>query len=137
MEISKITSSIEQMGYNPFSVSGTGEQDIAKFAQANNISVEEAKAIFEKAEEKAIQNDKMQQEASAMLDMLSDQDEEELVVLDDADFDNFLNENTSEEQMQNIFNQQLFLKNGNNQNNSQNNANMFNNANNPFLKTTW
>ena len=84
MDISKINSAISQAGYNPFAIGGVGEQDAQKLAEQNNISIEEAKQVLKEAEEKVDKNDKLQQEASAMLEMLNTQDEEEIIIIDDA-----------------------------------------------------
>ena len=137
MDIGKINSAIQQAGYNPFAVSGTGEEDAMKLAQKNGISVEEAQEILKEAEKQAEENDKMAAQQSAMLEVLNTQDEEELVVLDDADFDNFLNNKDAENQMHDMLNQQQFVQ-PNNQseglNNSANNQNLFAQDDNPFTK---
>ena len=122
MEISKINETIKNMGYNPFGITSTGSQDAQKLAEVNNISVEEAQAILKEAE----------QQTSAMLDMLSSQDEEEIVDFDDADFDNFLKQSTSDEQMQDIFSKQQVAKTDNNKS-----QNIFSQKDNPFLKPAW
>ena len=137
MDVSKINFAISQSGYNPFSISGTGDEDAQKLAEQNNISIEEAKKVLKEAEEKVEKNDQMTKEASAMLEMLNTQDEEEeIIIVDDADFDNFLNENTAEEQMQDMLNKQLFANNNKNDKNKENN-NIFSQENNPFLKMSW
>ena len=110
MDISKINLAISQAGYNPFNISGVGEQDAQKLAEQNNISIEEAKQVLKEAEEKVNKSDKLQQEASSMLEMLNSQDEEELIVIDDIDFDNFLNENSPEQKMQDLLMQNIFEK---------------------------
>ena len=125
MEISKIAETIKNMGYDPYGISSTGSQDAQKLAQTNGITVEEAQAILKEAE----------QQTSAMLDLLSSQDEEEIVEFDDADFDNFLNQTSSEEQMQNIFSKQQVAKTDNEK--SQTNGNIFSQNDNPFLKPAW
>lgn len=138
MDISKINSAISQAGYNPFAIGGVGEQDAQKLAEQNNISIEEAKQVLKEAEEKVDKNDKLQQEASAMLEMLNTQDEEEIIIIDDADFDNFLNENSPEQQMQDLLKQNVFANKQNNSNSENNqNKNMFSEDNNPFLKLSW
>ena len=135
MEIGKINSAIEQAGYNPFGVSGTGEQDAMKLAQKNGISIEEAKEILKEAEKRAEENDKQSMANPAMLEVLNTQDEEELVAFDDADFDNFLNNMDSEQQMQNMLNQQQFAQNDSVlQNKSENTQNFFAMDSNPFAK---
>ena len=132
MEVNKISSAIEQAGLNPFGVSGTGDNDAMKLAQQNGISVEEAKSILQEAEKRAQENDKMMAQQSAMLDVLNSQDEEELVEFDDADFDNFLNEQSPEQQMQDMMNRFQFSAQDNmGQSNQQN---FFSQGNNPFLK---
>ena len=138
MDISKINSAISQAGYNPFSISGVGEQDAQKLAEQNNISIEEAKQVLKEAEEKVDKNDKLKQETSAMLEMLNSQDEEEIIIIDDADFDNFLNENSPEQQMQDLLKQNMFANKQNNSNEENNqNKNIFGEDNNPFLKLSW
>ena len=135
MEIGKINSAIEQAGYNPFGVSGTGEQDAMKLAQKNGISIEEAKEILKEAEKRAEENDKQSMANPAMLEVLNTQDEEELVAFDDADFDNFLNNMDSEQQMQNMLKQQQFAQNDSVlQNKSENTQNFFAMDSNPFAK---
>jgi len=138
MDISKINLAISQTGYNPFSISGVGEEDAQKLAEQNNISVEEAKQVLKEAEEKVDKQDKLKQEASAMLEMLNSQDEEEIIIIDDVDFDNFLNQNSPEQQMQDLLQQNMFANNQNNSKNEDNqNKNVFNAENNPFLKLSW
>ena len=137
MEIGKINSAIQQSGYNPFGVSGTGEDDAMKLAQKNGISIEEAKEILKEAEKKAEEDEKLKAQQSAMLGVLNTQDEEELVTFDDADFDNFLNNIDSEMQMQNMLNQQQFVQPNNqsqNLGNSADNQNLFAQGENPFTK---
>ena len=142
MDISKIGAAIEQLGYNPFGVQGQGEQDAQKLAQQNGISVQEAKEILKEAEQKVQENDKMSAQVSEMmLDLLNQSDEEEeIVIIDDFDFDNFLNEESPEQKMQNIINQQQFAKQDNTQSQqNQGNAanNLFAQNENPFLKMKW
>lgn len=135
MEIGKINAAIERSGYNPFGVSGTSDQDAQKLAEKNGISVEEAKNILQEAEKTAQENDKMSAQQSAMLEMLNTQDEEELVVIDDADFDNFLNQQEPEQQMQNLLNKNQFAtQNDLSQNAQTGGQSMFGQDNNPFLK---
>ena len=135
MEIGKINAAIEQAGYNPFGISGTSEQDAQKLAEKNGISVEEAKKILQEAQQSAEENDKLSAQQSAMLDILNSRDEEELVVLEDADFDDFLNQRDSEQQMQDLLNKNQFAaQNSLSQNESNNGQNFFAQDNNPFLK---
>lgn len=138
MEIGKINSAIESAGYNPFGISGTGEQDAMKLAQKNGISVEEAKEIIKEAEKKAQEDEKLQAQQSAMLGILNAQDEEELVAFDDTDFDNFLTNIDAETQMQNMLNQQQFARQDNSQmqgqNQGNNQQNSFIQGENPFTK---
>ena len=130
MEVDKISSMIQQTGYNPFGVSGTSEQDAMKLAQENGITVEEAKEVLKEAEEKAKQLDFLFQDNTNVLDVLNAQDEEELVAFDDKEFDDFLSQTSAESQMQNMLNMQQFTS----QNNTVNAQNMFAQGNNPFLK---
>lgn len=132
MDISRISSAIDQLGYDAGSLKGTQEQDIQKFAQENGISVSEAKSILQQAEQKTQENEQMFAQQSAMLDYLGQDEEEEIIVVDDADFDSFLNEQSPEQQMQNIFAQQSTAK----QNNNTNQQN-FSQGENPFLKMKW
>ena len=134
MDIGKINSAIEQAGYNPFGISGTNEQDAMKLAQENGISVEEAKNILQEAQKRAEENDKMAMQQSAMLDVLNAQDEEELIAIDDADFDNFLNNIDSESQMHDMLNQQQFSQSSNNLSNRNTQQNFFAQQENPFTK---
>ncbi len=138
MDISKINAALEGIGYNPAGIKGTGEQDVQKFAQENGISVDEAKSILREAEEKAEENDKiMAQEATLMSQVLNRPDEEEEIqIVDDADFDKFLKEESPEQKMQDIFSKQQILQNNNAQNQAkpQNIQNIFAQENNPFLK---
>ena len=137
MDVGKINLAIQQAGYNPFSVSGNKDQDAEDFALKNGISVEEAKQILQEAEKTAEENDKMSVQQSAMLEALNTQDEEELIVLDDADFDNFLNDKDAENQMHDMLNQQQFVQ-PNEQSQglsgSANSQNLFAQDDNPFAK---
>ena len=137
MDVGKINFEIQQSGYNPFSISGDKNQDAQDFALKNGISVEEATQILQEAEKKAEEDEKMQAQQSAMLELLNTQDEEEMVVLDDADFDNFLNNFDAEEQMQNMLNQQQFVQ-ANDQSqvlgSSAGSQNAFSQGENPFTK---
>ena len=130
MEVDRISSMIQQAGYNPFGVSGTSDQDAMKLAQENGITVEEAKEVLKEAEEKAKQLDLQFQDNTNVLDVLNAQDEEELVAFDDKEFDDFLSQTSAESQMQNMLNMQQFTS----QNNTVNAQNMFAQGNNPFLK---
>jgi len=132
MEIGKINNALEQMGYNPFAVGGgTSNEDAQKLAEKNGISIEEAQNILKEAEEKAEENDRiMSQQAALMAELLNDQDEEEIEIVDDIDFDNFLKEESPEQKMQALLQQQLFA----NSNNSQDTFNRNNQEDNPFLK---
>ena len=135
MEIGKINTAIEQAGYSPAGISGSREQDAKNFAEKNGISVEEAKQILLEAEQKVQEEDKLSAQQSAMLEMLNTEDEEELVVLDDADFDNFLNQQDPEQQMQDLLTKNQFAaQNSLSQNNSDNGQNSFAQDDNPFLK---
>ena len=138
MDISKISAAIEGIGYNPAGISGTNDEDIQKFAQKNGISVEEAKSVLKEAEEKAEENDKIiAQEAALMSQMLNQPDEEEEIqIVDDADFDKFLKEESPEQKMQEIFSKQQILQNNNSQNQikPENIQNIFAQKDNPFLK---
>ena len=142
MDISKIGAAIEQIGYSASGVQGISEQDAQKLAQRNGISLEEAKGILKEAQEKAQENDKIaMQEAALMAEILNSPDEEEEIqVIDDFDFDNFLKEESPEQKMQNIFNQQQFLKHDNSQNQQNEDktaTNVFAQGENPFLKMKW
>ena len=130
MEVDKISSMIQQAGYNPLGVSGTSDQDAMKLAQENGITVEEAKEVLKEAEEKAKQLDLQFQDNTNVLDVLNAQDEEELVAFDDKEFDDFLSQTSAESQMQNMLNMQQFAS----QDNTVNTQNMFAQENNPFLK---
>lgn len=134
MEIGKINAAIEQAGYNPFGVSGTGEQDAMKLAEKNGISIQKAQEILKEAEQTTKENAQMQAQQAAMLEMLNTQDEEEMIVLDDVDFDNFLNQQSPEQQMQNTMNQFQFGSMSSMQNNNQNAQNFFAQNDNPFLR---
>lgn len=139
MDISKISAAIEQIGYNPYGLQGTNQEEIEKFAQKNGISIEEAKNILSEAEEKAEENNKIaSQEAALMAELLNTPDEEEEIqIIDDFDFDNFLNEENPEQKIQNIFAQQQFLKQDNTQNQNNSGNNPFSQEDNPFLKMKW
>jgi len=101
MEIPGINNIIENMGYNSFGINSTGTQEAEELAQINGISTEEAQEILTRAAE----------EESAMLDLLSTQEEEEeLIGLSDVDFDAFLNEDKPESIMQNLYNQQQIAR---------------------------
>ena len=108
MDISKISAAIEQIGYNAGNLRGiTRDEDIQRFAQENGISVSQAKSILQEAEQKAQEIEQISQQ-NAILDVISQQDdEEEIFIVNDADFDNFLNQQSPEQQMQNIFNQNV------------------------------
>ena len=137
MDIGKINSAIQQAGYNPFSVSGTGEDDAKKLAQQNGISIEEAQEVLKEAEKKAQEDEKLKAQQAAMLSNLNTQDEEVVPEIEDADFDNFLNNIDSEMQMQNMLNQQQFVQPNNqsqNLGNSADNQNLFAQEDNPFTK---
>jgi len=123
----KINFAISQIGYNPFEVKGNEDEDVKKLAEKNNISVEEAKKVLKEAEEKVDKNEQMQQQMNAMLELLDTQDEEEIIVIDDADFDNFLKESSPEQKMLDIFAQQQFDKKDNTKEEE----------NNPFLKLNF
>ena len=132
MDISKISAAIGSLGYDAGSLKGTQEQDIQKFAQENGVSVSEARAILQEAEQKTQENEQMLAQQSAMLDYLGQDDEEEIQIVDDADFDNFLNEQSPEQQMQTIFAQQ-----SNAQQDTNSNQQGFSQEDNPFLKMKW
>ena len=137
MDIGKINSAIQQAGYNPFAVSGTGEDDAKKLAQQNGISIEEAQEVLKEAEKKAQEDEKLKAQQAAMLSALNTQDEEVVPEIEDADFDNFLNNIDSEMQMQNMLNQQQFVQPNNqsqNLGNSADNQNLFAQGDNPFTK---
>ncbi len=139
MDISKLSSAIAQSGYNPFGISSTGDMDAQKLAQQNGISVEEAKGILKEAEHKVEENEQLQAETAAMLDMLNSQDEEEIIITDDVDFDNFLNEESPEQKMQEILSQQMFAQKDNSQGqqDAQSSQNFFATGENPFLKMNF
>ncbi|MCR4881374.1 MAG: hypothetical protein K6A44_05415 [bacterium] len=138
MEIGKINSAIEHAGYNPFGVSGTGNDDAMKLAEKNGISVEEAQEVLKEAEKKAEEEERMKAQQSAMLGVLNTQDEEELVAFDDTDFDDFLSNIDAETKMQNMLHQQQFARQDNSQmqgqNQGDNSQNVFAQSENPFTK---
>lgn len=132
MDISRISAAIGSLGYDAASLKGTQEQDIQKFAQENGISVSEARSVLQKAEQKTQENEQMFAQQSAMLDYLGQDEEEEIQIVDDADFDNFLNEQSPEQQMQSIFAQQSTA-----QQDTNSNQQGFSQGDNPFLKMKW
>ena len=132
MDISKINPFLENMGFNAAKISNpTDTAEIQKFAQENGISVNEAEKILKTAEAKANEKENLFKEYSEIQELLQSQDEEEIIEIEDLDFDTFLNEENPEQKMQEILAKQQFLQN----NLAKENQNP--NNENPFLKTKW
>ena len=131
MDISKINPFIINAGYNIGGISNATDQDeIQKFAQENGIDIQEAERILKQANIEATQKEALFQEYSEIHELLNSQDVEEIIEIEDMDFDTFLNEENPEQKIQELLAQQQFLK-----DNQQNNSSF--NSNNPFLKTNW
>lgn len=134
MDISKINPFISQNGFDTTNLNNiSSNEDINDFAIKNGIDINEAKKIIQEAKTAIDKKENLYQKYSEIQELLQSQDEEEIIEIEDMDFDTFLNEENPEQKIQKILAQQQFLK----ENNSQNSNNNEKNRENPFIKTKW